>query len=56
MRSTVTRIAQHSVHIEHDGQEVERINNAVIICAGGILPTGFLENLGVEVNTKHGTT
>lgn len=56
MSSTVTRITTHSVHIEHDGQEVERINNTVIICAGGILPTGFLENLGIEVNTKHGTT
>ena len=31
-------------------------NDAVIVCAGGILPTPFLKSLGVEVETKHGTS
>ena len=30
-------------------------NDAVIVCAGGILPTPFLKGLGVMVETHHGT-
>jgi len=56
MNSNVTHINTHAVHIEQDGQNIELINQAVIICAGGILPSGFLANLGVEVATKHGTS
>ena len=34
----------------------ERIgNDAVIVCAGGILPTTFLESLGIAVETRYGT-
>ena len=56
MNSNVTQINKHAVHIEQAGQSIELINQAVIICAGGILPSAFLGNLGVEVNTKHGTS
>ena len=31
-------------------------NDAVIVSAGGILPTAFLQGLGVAIETKHGTT
>jgi thioredoxin reductase (NADPH) len=30
-------------------------NDAVIICAGGVLPTAFLAEIGVLVETMHGT-
>jgi hypothetical protein len=30
-------------------------NDAVIVCAGGILPTPFLKEIGVQVDTKYGT-
>jgi repressor of nif and glnA expression len=30
-------------------------NDAVIVCAGGILPTAFLHSVGIEVETKYGT-
>ena len=30
-------------------------NDAVIVCAGGILPTPFLKSIGIEVETKYGT-
>ena len=30
-------------------------NDAIIVCAGGILPTGFLKGLGIAVDTKFGT-
>lgn len=29
-------------------------NDAVIVCAGGILPDGFLKEIGITVETKHG--
>jgi len=28
----------------------------VIVCAGGILPTRFLQKVGIAVETKYGTT
>ena len=30
-------------------------NDRVIACAGGVLPTGLLKSIGIEVTTKHGT-
>jgi hypothetical protein len=30
-------------------------NDAIIINAGGILPTGFLKQIGIQVDTKFGT-
>jgi thioredoxin reductase/ferredoxin len=29
-------------------------NHAVIVCAGGVLPTALLERIGIRVETKHG--
>jgi hypothetical protein len=31
-------------------------NDAIIVCAGGILPTPMLKEIGVMVETKFGTT
>lgn len=36
------------------GQQMDVANDAVIICAGGILPTGLLRDMGVAVVTKYG--
>ena len=30
-------------------------NDGVIVCAGGILPTGMLKDMGIKVETKYGT-
>lgn len=30
-------------------------NDAVIVCAGGILPNGFLKEIGITVETKYGS-
>jgi hypothetical protein len=30
-------------------------NDAVIVCAGGILPAAFLKSIGIEVETKYWT-
>jgi NADH dehydrogenase FAD-containing subunit len=55
LRSNVKRIESAAVHIEQSGAVRELENHAVIVCAGGILPTPFLKQIGIEVETKHGT-
>lgn len=59
MNSQVTEIQQDSLVLsyERDGKKVSETisNDAVIICVGGILPTGFLKDVGINVETKYGT-
>ena len=55
MRSNVKQINPDSVAVEHDGKIVELPNDAIIINAGGILPTGFLRDIGIQIETKYGT-
>jgi thioredoxin reductase (NADPH) len=53
--SSIVRIAPEKVELEHAGRPVSIDNDAVIVCAGGILPTPFLQSIGVNVETKYGT-
>ena len=55
LESTVDNIGENSVTINSNGQPVTIPNQAVIICAGGILPTQFLRDIGIEIETKFGT-
>ena len=55
MSSNVREIRRDAVVIEVGGEAVILPNQAVIVCAGGILPTGFLREVGIEVETKYGT-
>jgi thioredoxin reductase/ferredoxin len=55
LRSNVKRIEEQCIVIEQDGLVSELPNEAVIVCAGGILPTPFLKQIGIEVETKYGT-
>ena len=55
LQSNVLEIRPDSVVLEHKGKKLSIANDAVIVCAGGILPTGFLKSIGVEVETKFGT-
>ncbi len=54
MKSNVKSIDKDSVEIEHDGKTFELKNDEVIISAGGILPTAFLKDIGISVETKYG--
>jgi len=54
LNSNVTGIFPDRVTLEQEGSPLEIPNDAVIINAGGILPTPFLERIGIEVVTKHG--
>jgi thioredoxin reductase (NADPH) len=55
LESNVSRIEPDSVELVYRGKPVSIKNDAVIINAGGILPTSFLKELGIEVETKYGT-
>jgi thioredoxin reductase (NADPH) len=55
LRSNVTRISETHAILERDGQPIELENHWVIVCAGGVLPTPMLKEIGVAVETKFGT-
>jgi thioredoxin reductase/Pyruvate/2-oxoacid:ferredoxin oxidoreductase delta subunit len=55
LSSNVTGITPQGVALEQKGQPVDIQNEAVIVNAGGILPTGFLKEVGIAVDTKYGT-
>jgi thioredoxin reductase (NADPH) len=53
--SSVVSIGSHQVEINTQGQTTSLTNDAVIVCAGGVLPTALLEQVGVTIQTKYGT-
>lgn len=55
LQSKVVGIGQKDVVIDYQGKSLQLQNDAVIVCAGGILPTPFLKEIGVMVETHHGT-
>ncbi len=54
MKSNVKHIEPQSVVIEHDGEMIQVENDAVIVSAGGVLPSEFLKRVGITVETKYG--
>ncbi len=55
LESVVQEIGADDVTLQHKENTVTIPNQAVIICAGGILPTRFLKDMGIHVETKYGT-
>jgi thioredoxin reductase (NADPH) len=55
MKSAVKQIDAKAVAIEHEGSTVAVNNDAVIVSAGGVLPSEFLKRIGIHVETKRGT-
>lgn len=53
--SNVKQITADAVTIQQDDESITLANDAVIVSAGGILPTAFLKETGIEVETKFGT-
>ena len=53
LKSQIASIQQKSVTVEGSGEELP--NDAVIVCAGGLLPTPLLKEVGIEFETKYGT-
>jgi thioredoxin reductase len=55
LKSNVKGVTKDKVSLEYQGQIIELANDAIIVCAGGILPTPFLKEIGIMVETKFGT-
>ncbi len=54
--STLTEVNdENHVSLDYNGENITISNDAIIINAGGILPTGFLKQIGIQVDTKYGT-
>lgn len=56
LSSKVTKVTDSTIFLNQGNDQIELKNDAVIVCAGGILPTPFLKSIGIEVETKFGTT
>jgi thioredoxin reductase/NAD-dependent dihydropyrimidine dehydrogenase PreA subunit len=55
LESTVSVIEPDSVQLNTKAGPVTLRNQAVIVCAGGLLPTPLLQKIGIRFETKHGT-
>ncbi|MEO8342466.1 MAG: hypothetical protein ABI536_01500 [Gallionella sp.] len=55
LESTMKEIKSATVLIDQKGTAIELPNDAVIVCAGGILPTPLLKEIGIQIDTRHGT-
>ena len=55
LKSEIKGISPDRVALTFEGNALELPNDAVIVNAGGILPTDFLKGIGIEVETKWGT-
>lgn len=55
LKSNVKMVDEKTVVLEQEGKLIELPNDGIIVCAGGILPTPFLKEIGVMVETKFGT-
>ncbi len=54
LSSGVVEIFDREVAIDHAGKVQRHKNDAVIVCAGGLLPTPLLQKIGIEFETKFG--
>ena len=55
MESTVRQIAPNAVMLRQGERDIALRNDAVIICAGGELPTPMLKKIGIKVEAHYGT-
>ncbi len=55
LESQLTNISPAKVGIKYSGKELELDNDAIIVCAGGELPTPFLKKIGITVEARFGT-
>jgi hypothetical protein len=54
--ANVKEIGIDTVTLLYAGKAIEMKNDAVIVCAGGTLPTPMLKEVGVMVDTYYGTS
>jgi thioredoxin reductase/NAD-dependent dihydropyrimidine dehydrogenase PreA subunit len=56
LNASVKQIGKDTVTVEQEGKSCSLKNDAVIVCAGGTLPTPMLKEIGVMVDTYYGTS
>ena len=54
LNSKVNSIHEHEVEINFEGASKMYPNEAIIVCAGGLLPTPLLQKIGIQFDTKFG--
>lgn len=54
LSSQITSISKSSVQLKTASGPIELPNDAIIVCAGGVLPTDFLKSVGIHTTTKYG--
>jgi thioredoxin reductase (NADPH) len=54
LESKVKKIDAQSVQLQTKSGPLAIANDAVIVCAGGILPISFLKTIGIDFETKYG--
>ncbi len=55
LESNVAEVLEKEVVLSIDGNKQKIINDAVIVCAGGELPSAFLKEIGIKVAMHYGT-
>lgn len=53
--SNLTQIDETEITLDYQNANIKIANDAVIVNAGGILPSGLLKQIGIQVDTKFGT-
>jgi len=56
LHSNVKNVTENTVLLDQNGEQMDIPNDAIIVSAGGLLPTPFLKKMGIIVETKHGTS
>ncbi|BAN34807.1 FAD-dependent pyridine nucleotide-disulfide oxidoreductase [Sulfuricella denitrificans skB26] len=55
METTVKKIEADKVILAKGDEAIELPNDAIIVCAGGELPTPMLKKIGIQVDARYGT-
>lgn len=55
LESQISEIKDKVVNIDNSSNLIQLENDVVLVCAGGILPSPFLQKIGIEISTKYGT-
>ena len=55
LSSSVSSISETTVNVSTGAAEIMLPNEAIIVCAGGILPMPMLRDMGITVETKYGS-
>lgn len=55
IHANVKEIGSDTATLVHEGKDIVLKNDAIIVCAGGTLPTPMLKEIGVMVDTYYGT-